>query len=449
MNFNIQKPLSLFSNSDLLNYLLSNNLQKFSSIVQKFSLNGYDLFYLNEKILKEDFHLTNFHDIHSILKQINILTESQLKILFYSNNKKILLKISKNFETQLGEIWPLISSIFNIDINNLILKDGNKKEFLSPTCNIVSMLIENPEKYSKIYVLNISEEDEYNLNNVDSKNNQNLYNNKNNYNNNNNNYYDNNFNNNNNQKNTIQTRNDYNNYNNNTGGNLLKKNYSNIENNKLMNNFTSSNFDYNNNNNNSNKQFSSTFDNIKNNKNQTIYSQRYNNRDYTPNKESNKINTYHSHNNSNLRNNHNNDNNKGNYTDIVNNYYKESENNNNNINNEINYNTRYKSEKRIYRQNKNIETPIQNINNNNNNIGFENTSNNFDNNSNNNLMISNNNNNNDGYDIDDELKFKPSYNLNKNYNNNNNNNNYRQQKDSKQISSILSQNRIYNEDFSN
>ena len=447
MNFNIQKPLSLFSNSDLLNYLLSNNLQKFSSIVQKFSLNGYDLFYLNEKILKEDFHLTNFHDIHSILKQINILTESQLKILFYSNSKKILLKISKNFETQLGEIWPLISSIFNIDINNLILKDGNKKEFLSPTCNIVSMLIENPEKYSKIYVLNISEEDEYN-NNVDSKNNQNVYNNKNNFNNNNNNYYnykdDFNFNNN---KNTIQTRNDYNNYNNNTGGNLLKKNYSNIENNKLMNNFTSSNFDYNNNNNNSNKQFSSTFDNIKNSKNQTIYSQRINNRDYTPNKETNKINSYHSHNNSNLRNNHNNnDNNKGNYTDIVNNYYKESENNNNNINNEINYNTRYKSEKRIYRQNKNIETPNQNINNNNNNnIAFENTSNNFDNNSNNNLMISNNN---DGYDIDDDLKFKPSYNLNKNYNNNNNNN-YRQQKDSKQLSSILSQNRIYNEDFSN
>ena len=35
MSFNIQKPLSLFSNSDLLNYLLSNNLQKFSSIVQK------------------------------------------------------------------------------------------------------------------------------------------------------------------------------------------------------------------------------------------------------------------------------------------------------------------------------------------------------------------------------------------------------------------------------
>ena len=64
----------------------------------------------------------------------------------------------------------------------------------------------------------------------------------------------------------------------------------------------------------------------------------------------------------------------------------------------------------------------------------------------NNLMNSNN----DGYDIDEELKFKPSYNLNKNYgNNNNNNNNYRQQKDSKQISSILSQNRIYNEDFSN
>ena len=295
MSFNIQKPLSLFSNSDLLNYLLSNNLQKFSSIVQKFSLNGYDLFYLNEKILKEDFHLTNFHDIHSILKQINILTESQLKILFYSNNKKILLKISKNFETQLGEIWPLISSIFNIDINNLILKDSNKKEFLSPTCNIVSMLIENPEKYSKIYVLNISEEDDYNnnLNNVDNKNNQNVYNNnKNNYNNNNN-YYnykdDLNFNNNNNnQKNTIQTRNDYNNNynNNNTGGNLLKKNYSNIENNKLMNNFTSSNFDYNNNN--SNKNFSSTFDNVKNNKNQTIYSQRFNNRDYTPNKETNK-----------------------------------------------------------------------------------------------------------------------------------------------------------------
>ena len=68
-----QKEISEWSNNELCNWLNSNNYRGIADLFQKYSLTGYDIFYLNDKILKEELNLKSFHERHTTLKVINNL----------------------------------------------------------------------------------------------------------------------------------------------------------------------------------------------------------------------------------------------------------------------------------------------------------------------------------------------------------------------------------------
>jgi hypothetical protein len=55
---------------EVCNWLQNNNLQEFSDIFKKNSLTGYDLYHLNDEILKNELKLNNFHDRNTITKNV-------------------------------------------------------------------------------------------------------------------------------------------------------------------------------------------------------------------------------------------------------------------------------------------------------------------------------------------------------------------------------------------
>ncbi len=74
-----QKEISEWSNNELCNWLNSNNYRGIADLFQKYSLTGYDIFYLNDKILKEELNLKSFHERHTTLKVINNLIHEHRK----------------------------------------------------------------------------------------------------------------------------------------------------------------------------------------------------------------------------------------------------------------------------------------------------------------------------------------------------------------------------------
>ncbi|MCQ2817270.1 MAG: hypothetical protein MJ252_08400 [archaeon] len=72
-SFYNKKEISEWSCSELCNYLNSKNHRTAAEICQSNSITGYDIFFLNENVVKEEFGIKKFHDRQSFLKHIQPL----------------------------------------------------------------------------------------------------------------------------------------------------------------------------------------------------------------------------------------------------------------------------------------------------------------------------------------------------------------------------------------
>ena len=154
----LKKEISEWNTTDLCNWLLANKFRGISELFQKYSLSGYDLFYIDDEILKNELNLKSFHERKVALKLITKLTYEHLKLnVINSNGDNVILTLDNNPETKLGEIADYIGNMFNIDPKDILFKDSTKQEVLSPTVKIVQLLILYPKIYKTLNVSNMKD----------------------------------------------------------------------------------------------------------------------------------------------------------------------------------------------------------------------------------------------------------------------------------------------------
>ena len=154
----LKKEISEWNTSELCNWLLANKFRGISELFQKYSLSGYDLFYIDDEILKNELNLKSFHERKVALKLITKLTYEHLKLnVINSNGDNVILTLDNNPETKLGEIADYIGNMFNIDPKDILFKDSTKQEVLSPTVKIVQLLILYPKIYKTLNVSNMKD----------------------------------------------------------------------------------------------------------------------------------------------------------------------------------------------------------------------------------------------------------------------------------------------------
>ena len=154
----LKKEISEWNTTDLCNWLLANKFRGISELFQKYSLSGYDLFYIDDDILKNELNLKSFHERKVALKLITKLTYEHLKLnVINSNGDNVILTLDNNPDTKLGEIADYIGNMFNIDPKDILFKDSTKQEVLSPTVKIVQLLILYPKIYKTLNVSNIKD----------------------------------------------------------------------------------------------------------------------------------------------------------------------------------------------------------------------------------------------------------------------------------------------------
>jgi len=154
----LKKEISEWNTTDLCNWLLANKFRGISELFQKYSLSGYDLFYIDDDILKNELNLKSFHERKVALKLITKLTYEHLKLnVINSNGDNVILTLDNNPETKLGEISDYIGNMFNIDPKDILFKDSTKQEVLSPTVKIVQLLILYPKIYKTLNVSNMKD----------------------------------------------------------------------------------------------------------------------------------------------------------------------------------------------------------------------------------------------------------------------------------------------------
>ena len=154
----LKKEISEWNTTDLCNWLLANKFRGISELCQKYSLSGYDLFFINDDILKNELGLKSFHERNVALKLFTKLTCEHLRLnVINSNGDNVILTLDNNHETQLGEITEYIGNMFNINPKDILFKDSSKQEVLSPTVKIVRMLILYPKIYKTLNVSNMKD----------------------------------------------------------------------------------------------------------------------------------------------------------------------------------------------------------------------------------------------------------------------------------------------------
>ena len=154
----LNKEISEWNTTDLCNWLLANKFRGISELCQKYSISGYDLFYINDEILKTELNLKSFHERKVTQKLFTKLTYEHLKLnVINSNGDNVILTLDNNPETQLGEISDYIGNMFNINPKDILFKDSTKQEVLSPTVKIVQMLILYPKIYKTLNVSNMKD----------------------------------------------------------------------------------------------------------------------------------------------------------------------------------------------------------------------------------------------------------------------------------------------------
>ena len=158
MSSYLKKEISEWTNSDLCGWLTANKFRGISELFQKYSISGYDLFYINDDILKNELGLNSFHERRVALKLITKLTYEHLKLnIINSNGDNVILTLDNNHETTLGEISNYIGNMFDIEPKNILFKDATKQEVLSPTIKIIKLLILYPKLYKTLNISNMKE----------------------------------------------------------------------------------------------------------------------------------------------------------------------------------------------------------------------------------------------------------------------------------------------------
>ena len=154
----LKKEISEWNTTDLCNWLLANKFRGISELCQKYSLSGYDLFFINDDILKNELGLKSFHERNVALKLFTKLTYEHLRLnVINSNGDNVILTLDNNQETQLGELADYIGNMFNINPKDILFKDNTKQEVLSPSVKIVKLLILYPKIYKVINVSNMKD----------------------------------------------------------------------------------------------------------------------------------------------------------------------------------------------------------------------------------------------------------------------------------------------------
>ena len=154
----LNKEISEWNTTDLCNWLLANKFRGISELCQKYSLSGYDLFYINDDILKNELGLKSFHERNVALKLFTKLTYEHLRLnVINSNGDNVILTLDNNQETQLGELADYIGNMFNINSKDILFKDNTKQEVLSPSVKIVKLLILYPKIYKTLNVSNMKD----------------------------------------------------------------------------------------------------------------------------------------------------------------------------------------------------------------------------------------------------------------------------------------------------
>ena len=154
----LKKEISEWNTSDLCNWLLANKFRGISELCQKYSLSGYDLFYITDDILKNELGLKSFHERNVALKLFTKLTYEHLRLnVINSNGDNVVLTLDNNQDTQLGELADYIGNMFNINPKDILFKDSSKQEVLSPSVKIVKLLILYPKIYKTLNVSNMKD----------------------------------------------------------------------------------------------------------------------------------------------------------------------------------------------------------------------------------------------------------------------------------------------------
>ena len=182
MSSYLKKEISEWNTTDLCNWLIDNKYPGISELCQNNSISGYDLFFINDDILKNEFGLSSFHERKVTMKLINKLIYEHLKLTIINfNGDNVVLTLDNNINTSLGELSEYIGGMFNINPKDILYKDSSKTEVLSPSLKIINLLILYPRLYKTLNVFNMKDYHQGNENdNLESKindNNNNLYNN--------------------------------------------------------------------------------------------------------------------------------------------------------------------------------------------------------------------------------------------------------------------------------
>ena len=171
-----KKEISEWNTTDLCKWLIDNKYPGISELCQNNSLSGYDLFFINDDILKNELGLNSFHERKVTMKLINKLIYEHLKLnIINSNGDNVILTLDNNQDTSLGELSDYIGGMFNIDPKDILYKDNSKTEVLSPSLKIIKLLILYPRLYKTLNVFNMKDyhqvSDNENNDNMESKNN--------------------------------------------------------------------------------------------------------------------------------------------------------------------------------------------------------------------------------------------------------------------------------------
>ena len=168
----LKKEISEWNTKDLTSWLTDNKYPGISELCQNNSLSGYDLFFINDDILKNELGLSSFHERKVTMKLINKLINEHLKLnIINSNGDNVVLTLDNNHNTSLGELSEYIGGMFNMDPKDILYKDFTKKEVLSPTIKIIKLLILYPKLYKTLNVFNMKDYHQMSDDNTEQKNN--------------------------------------------------------------------------------------------------------------------------------------------------------------------------------------------------------------------------------------------------------------------------------------
>ena len=169
----LNKEISEWNTKDLSSWLTDNKYPGISELCQNNSLSGYDLFFINDDILKNELGLSSFHERKVTMKLINKLINEHLKLnIINSNGDNVILTLDNNPNTSLGELSEYIGGMFNMNPKDILYKDFTKKEVLSPTLKIINLLILYPKLYKTLNVFNMKDYHQMSDENVEQRNNE-------------------------------------------------------------------------------------------------------------------------------------------------------------------------------------------------------------------------------------------------------------------------------------